>query len=138
MPESNFSPESITSDDSGFLLALVGFDLKMRVLNRTWEKLLGYPRELLIARPLTDLVDKDEQALAQMLVDERIAGVSDRPIEFTLRCRDASYRCFGWMSTPVPAEHAMFITGRDITERKKLETTDNLQRYLQAKKTGAV
>jgi hypothetical protein len=38
----------------------------------------------------------------------------------------------------VPAEQAMFITGRDITERKKLETTDNLQRYLQAKKTGAV
>lgn len=138
MAETNFSRESITSDDSGFLLALVGFDLKMAVLNRTWEKLLGYPRELLIGRPLTDLVDKDEQALAQMLVNERIAGVSDRPIEFTLRCRDASYRCFGWMSTPVPAEQAMFITGRDITERKKLETTDNLQRYLQAKKTGAI
>jgi hypothetical protein len=28
----------------------------------------------------------------------------------------------------------MFITGRDITERKKMETTANLQRYLQAKK----
>jgi len=138
MPESNFSPDSITADDSGFLLALVGFDLKIRVLNRAWEKLLGYPPELLIGRPLTDLVDKDEQALAQMLVNERIAGVSERPIEFTLRCRDASYRCFAWMSTPVPSEQAMFITGRDITERKKLETTDNLQRYLQAKKTGAV
>jgi PAS domain S-box-containing protein len=138
VPESNFSQESITSDDSGFLLALVGFDLKIKVLNRAWEKLLGYPPELLIGRPLTDLVDKDEQALALMLVNERIAGVSERPIEFTLRCRDASYRCFAWMSTPVPAEQAMFITGRDVTERKKLETTDNLQRYLQAKKTGAI
>ena len=27
MPESNFSQESVMADDSGFLLALVGFDL---------------------------------------------------------------------------------------------------------------
>jgi hypothetical protein len=32
----------------------------------------------------------------------------------------------------------MYISGRDVTERKKMETTDNLRRYLQAKKTGAV
>jgi hypothetical protein len=28
----------------------------------------------------------------------------------------------------------VFITGRDITERKKMETTANLQRYLQSRK----
>jgi hypothetical protein len=28
----------------------------------------------------------------------------------------------------------MFVTGRDVTERKKMETTANLQKYLQAKK----
>jgi len=137
MAETNFSRESVSSDKSEFLLALIGFDFSMRVLNRTWERLLGYPRELLLDKPLLRLVDKDEQVLAQMLVDQRIAGVSDRPIEFSLRCQNGTYKCFAWMSTPALTGQEMFVSGRDITERKKMETTDNLQRYLQAKKTGA-
>jgi hypothetical protein len=28
----------------------------------------------------------------------------------------------------------MFVTGRDITERKKMETTANLQAYLRSRK----
>jgi PAS domain S-box-containing protein len=137
MADTKFSRDNVSSDDSEFLLALIGFDLSLQALNRTWEKLLGYPRELLLGKELLRLVDKDEQVLVQMLVDKRIAGVTDRPIEFTLRCQDGTYKCFAWMSTPSLTGQEMFVSGRDITERKKMETTDNLQRYLQAKKTGA-
>jgi PAS domain S-box-containing protein len=135
--EFDASHASLASDDSEFLLALVDYELRMMILNKTWQRVLGFPRDLLVGKPIMRLMDKDEIVLAMRLVKKRTEGVSDRPVEFSLHCQDGSYRCFAWMSTPSPAEQGMFISGRDITERKKMETTDNLQRYMQAKKTGA-
>jgi len=68
-----------------------------------------------------------------MLVNPRLVA-EGKPIEFSLRCNDGSYRCFQWDRRPAREEEGMFVTGRDITERKKMETTANLQKYLQAKK----
>jgi PAS domain S-box-containing protein len=138
MAELNLSWGSLASDDSQLLLALIASDLRMKVINRAWERLLGYPRELLLDKPLTRLVDQSEHAAALMLVNQHLAKLSDKPIELSLRCRDGSYRCFEWTRSPAPTEQAMYISGRDVTERKKMETTDNLRRYLKAKKTGAV
>jgi len=120
-------------EESPFLLAIVALDLRLKNLNRTWEKVLGYPRAMLLGKPLTRLIDQGEQAPALMLVNTRRV-VEARPIEFSLRCSDGSYRCFEWERRPARGEEGMFITGRDITERKKMETTANLQKYLQAKK----
>ena len=119
-------------EESPLLLGIVALDLRLKNLNRTWEKLLGYPRATLLGKPLTRLIDQGEQAQALMLVNTRL--VEARPIEFSLRCNDGSYRCFEWERRPARGEEGMFITGRDITERKKMETTANLQKYLQAKK----
>jgi PAS domain S-box-containing protein len=119
-------------DESPLLLGIITFDLRLKNLNRTWEKILGYPRATLLGKPLTRLIDQGEQAQALTLVNTRL--VEARPIEFSLRCNDGSYRCFEWERRPARGEEGMFITGRDITERKKMETTANLQKYLQAKK----
>ena len=120
-------------EESPLLLGIVTLDLRLKNLNRTWEKALGYPRAMLLGKPLTRLIDQGEQAGALMLVNTR-AATEARPIEFSLRCNDGSYRCFEWERRPARGEEGMFITGRDITERKKMETTANLQKYLQAKK----
>ena len=120
--------------ESPLLLGIVALDLRLKNLNRTWEKVLGYPRAMLLGKPLTRLIDQGEQAQALMIVNTRLV-VEGRRIEFSLRCSDGSYRCFEWERRPARGEEGMFITGRDITERKKMETTANLQKYLEAKKT---
>src|SRR5882672_4122545 len=119
-------------EESPLLLGVVAPDLRLKNLNRTWEKLLGYPRAMFLGKPLTRFIDQGEQAQALMLVNARL--VEAKPIEFSLRCSDGSYRCIEWDRRPARGEEGMFITGRDITERKKMETTANLQKYLQAKK----
>jgi len=119
--------------ESPLLLGIVALDLRLKNLNRTWEKVLGYPRAMLLGKPLTRLIDQGEQAHALMLVNTRLVDQA-KPIEFSLRCSDGSYRCIEWDRRPARGEEGMFITGRDITERKKMETTANLQKYLQAKK----
>ena len=120
-------------EESPLLLGIVALDLRLKNLNRTWEKVLGYPRAMLLGKPLTRLIDQGEQTHLLMLVNTRLVAES-RPIEFSLRCSDGSYRCFEWDRRPARGEEGMFITGRDITERKKMETTANLQAYLRSKK----
>jgi PAS domain S-box-containing protein len=119
-------------EDSPLLLGVVMLDLRLQNLNRTWEKLLGYPRTLLLGKQLTRIIDPGEQAVALSLVNTR--GADAKRIEFSLRCSDGSYRCFEWDRRPAREGEGTFIRGQDITERKKMETTANLQRYMQAKK----
>jgi len=120
-------------EDSPLLLGVVTFDLRLQNLNRTWERLLGYPRTLLLGKPLTRLIDPGEQAAALSLVNAR-GGADARPVEFSLRCSDGTYKCFEWDRRPAREGEGTFIRGQDITERKKMETTANLQKYMQAKK----
>jgi len=117
-------------EDSPLLLGVVALDLRLQNLNRTWERLLGFPRTLLLGKQLTRLIDPGEQALALSLVNAR----DTKRIEFSLRCSDGTYRCFEWERRPAREGEGTFISGTDITERKKMETTANLQRYMQQKK----
>jgi PAS domain S-box-containing protein len=126
--------EDWISADSPLLLGVITSDLKLKIINRTWERVLGYPRVTLVDKPLTRLVDQNEHAAALTLVNTRLAAVEGREIEFSLRCKDGTYRCFAWERRPARGEEGVFVTGRDVTERKKMETTANLQRYLQSKK----
>jgi len=120
-------------EDSPLLLGVVSLDLRLQNLNRTWERLLGFPRTLLLGKPLTRLIDPGEQAAALSLVNAR-TGAEAKRIEFSLRCSDGTYKCFEWDRRPAREGEGTFIRGHDITERKKMETTANLQRYMQAKK----
>lgn len=119
-------------EDSPLLLGVVTLDLRLQNLNRTWEKLLGYPRTVLLGKQLTRIIDPGEQAAALSLVNTRVEA--DKRVEFSLRCNDGTYRCFEWERRPAREGEGTFIRGQDITERKKMETTANLRRYMQAKK----
>ena len=123
------------AEDSTSLQGILASDLTLKSINAAWEKLLGYSREALLAKPLLRLVDQSEHAAALMLVNLRLAAVENQPIEFSLRCRDGSYKCFAWERRPARGGEGTYITGRDITERKKMETTANLQKYLQSKRS---
>jgi PAS domain S-box-containing protein len=116
------------------LRGIIALDLKLKNINSTWERVLGYPPEMLLGKPLTRLVDQNEHDGALMLVNARLAVVEKKPIEFSLRCKDGSYRCFAWERRPARGEEGMVISGRDITERKRMETTANLQEYLRSRK----
>ena len=117
-------------EDSPLLLGIVMLDLRLQNFNRTWETLLGYPRNLLLGKQFTRIIDPSEQAAALTLINTR----DTRRIEFSLRCSDGSYRCFEWDRRPARETEGAFIRGHDITERKKMETPANLQRYMQQKR----
>jgi PAS domain S-box-containing protein len=117
-------------DQSPDLLGVVALDFKLKVINPAWQRALGYERQEMLGRPLSAFVASDEQIPVHRLLNPNRPAGPNEVIEFSLRCKDGSYRCFAWTQRSVPDEQVVFIVGKDITERKKMETTQNLQSYL--------
>ena len=111
------------------LLGVVTFDGALKVVNAAWEKALGYPLDALVGRKLASLADANDRATVLRLINPRLAASNPAPIELSFKCSDGTYKAFAWERRPVAAEQTMFISGRDITEKKKIEITDSLKLY---------
>jgi len=125
--------------ESADLLGVVTSEGVLRVVNAAWEKALGFRQDELVGRLFFKLVDDSDRATALRLTNPRLATPGAPAIELALRCKDLSYRSFLWNRRYIPSEQTVFLTGRDITEQKKMETTQNLlmyQAYAREKKPG--
>jgi len=116
-------------NESQDLLAVVTADGVLKIVNAAWGRALGYRLDELIGRPFFKVVDDHDRVTALKLVNPRLATPGSPVVELALRCKDLSYRSFLWNRRYIVAEQAVFISGRDITERKKMETTQNLRLY---------
>jgi PAS domain S-box-containing protein len=103
----NLSPDLIGVLDSHGVL---------RSVNPSWSRLLHIPEPSLLGRPLAELVEpEDRPTLRRTLASHEAVGQID------LRLRDANgaLRWLNW--TIVPGGDALYVTGRDVTERRQLE-----------------
>ncbi|TMH17791.1 MAG: PAS domain S-box protein [Betaproteobacteria bacterium] len=121
---------------SPVLLGLAGFDGKLKFLNPAWEKILGYPAQELLDRPLRELMQQRGQA-AVALVDRLLAEDSFDPMEFGLRCQDGSFKWFLWHRRFDSEHQAIFIAGYDITEQKSRDIASSLRSYERPKRADA-
>ena len=126
----------LVCDLSPILLGLAGLDGKLKLLNPAWEKILGYPPQELLDRPLCELMQQHGQA-ALALVDRLLAEDSFERLEFGLRCQDGTCKWFLWHRRFDSEHQAIFIAGYDITEQKSREITSILRFYDRSKRAGA-
>ena len=126
----------LASDPAPVLLGLAGFDGNLKFLNPAWEKILGYPAQELLDRPLRELMQQHGQAAAA-LVERLLAEDGFEPLEFGLRCRDGTFKWFLWHRGFDSEHQAIFIAGYDITEQKT-RTTASLLRFFERPKSADV
>jgi two-component system, NtrC family, sensor kinase len=129
MDQPELTPNSPAFHQSPNLLGVVTFDGTLKIINVAWEKVLGYPLNVLIGRKLSALADDGDRATVLRLVNPRLAAGEHVLIELSFKCSNGVYRAFVWERRPVATEQTMFIAGRDITEKKKIETTNSLKLY---------
>jgi len=103
------------------LMSVSGFDGYLRHANPSWETTLGFSREELRSRPMTEWVHPEDlpataEAGKRLLAGETVIGFENR-----LRVKDGSYRWFLWNAAPLPEEELIYAVGRDITDRKLAE-----------------
>ena len=124
------------SDPAPVLLGLAGFDGKLKFLNPAWGKILGYPAQELLDRPLRELMQQHGQA-AVALVDRLLAEDSFDPMEFGLRCQDGTFKWFLWHRRFDSEHQAIFIAGYDITDQKSREIASLQRSYEGPKRADA-
>ena len=126
----------VASDPAPVLLGLAGFDGKLKFLNPAWEKILGYPAQELLDRPLRELMQQHGQA-AVALVERLLAEDDFEPLEFGMRCRDGTFKWFLWHRRFDSEHQAIFIAGYDITEQKTRKIASLLRFFERPKRADA-
>jgi len=92
-----------------------------RKVNPSFERVLGYDTDELLATSYLDLVHPEdrEQTLAE--VGKLAGGQLTLAFENRFRCKDGSYKYLSWASFPEEKTGLLYAVARDITERKLRE-----------------
>ncbi|MEG4005145.1 PAS domain S-box protein [Microcoleus sp. Pol11C1] len=104
------------------LLCIVGFDGYFRRFNPAWSTVLGYSSGELFAKPMIEFVHPDDRKATAAEGAKLIAGTSSISFENRYLCKDGSYKCFLWTSSPFSEEGLIYSVGHDITSRKQAES----------------
>jgi PAS domain S-box-containing protein len=96
-------------------------------LNPAWERVLGIPRDELLARPWLDFVHPDDLEATRGAGTTLIHGVEVMAFENRYRRADGSYRWLQWASAPVKSQGLIYAVARDITDNKRAE--EELRHY---------
>ncbi len=102
------------------LFCVAGLDGYFKLVNASWERVLGYSREELMSRAFLDFVHPDDvedaiNGLSALATGEDVIGFESRLI-----CADGSVRRFEWNTRTMPHLGVVYGIGRDVTERTAL------------------
>jgi PAS domain S-box-containing protein len=96
-------------------------------LNPAWERVLGIPRDELLARPWLDFVHPDDLDATRNAGSTLVDGVEVIAFENRYRCADGSYKWLQWVSAPVRSLGLIYAVARDVTDNKRAE--EELRHY---------
>ena len=121
------------------LMCVAGFDGYFKRLNPSWERVLGFTLDELLAKPYLDFVHPDDRSPTTDEAAKVQGGQLALAFENRFRHKNGSYRWLEWFAVPYPSEQVTYAAARDITDRK--EATATIQRYSRdlaaARKEGA-
>ncbi len=103
------------------LICVAGMDGYFKFLNLAWERMLGYPREVLLSRPFLDFIHPDDHHKNDEEVANLAAGTVSTDFENRYIHKDGSILTLSWSAMPLPEKGLIYCIGRDITKRKKDE-----------------
>ncbi|WP_231038805.1 ATP-binding protein, partial [Nitratidesulfovibrio oxamicus] len=105
-------------------VAIVTQQGALRRVNPAWVRLFGFVPEEVTGHPFLDFVHPDDmEASRPLLVGgmNALAGAAATPVENRFRRRDGVYRWLAWASVVLPEEGVVYLSGRDVTQRKEAE-----------------
>jgi PAS domain S-box-containing protein len=101
--------------------------------NRAFQAAVAWPDEELVGRRFLDLVVEDDDGRAARAIETAAADDMSDAVESELRSADGSTRVFVWWAIPIAdvtgrMNRLVLVCGADITERKRLEVENELER----------
>ncbi len=114
----------LIADHSGDVVVLLDQARMCRYVSPSIEALFGWRPEEIADQPLAGILHPDDaQRLPSLLAPQ-----SGEPVLIRVRGADDEYRWVEWTVRPFadparPAEQLLVVTGRDVTDRQRLEET---------------
>ncbi len=102
------------------MFCVVGFDGYYKLVNESFERVLGYSREELLSRPIMEFVHPDDVQRAYDVLGVLAEGEDVYGFESRLVCADGSVRRFEWNTRAMPHLGVVYGIARDVTERSAL------------------
>jgi PAS domain S-box-containing protein len=103
------------------LLSIIGFDGRFKRVNRSFERLLGYPMSELFSRSALEILHPDDVEAAREALAQLAAGHDRVGFEARVVCADGSVRWLEWNTRTMPERGVVYSVGRDTTERRRAE-----------------
>jgi PAS domain S-box-containing protein len=101
------------------LLCIAGFDGYFKRVNPAFERLLGYPTEVMLSRPTREFVHPDDRKAR----DDRHLDLRAEDVVVTYEqrqlCSDGSVRWVEWNARSVRKDRLVYGVGRDVTETRR-------------------
>lgn len=110
------------------LLCVAGTDGYFKKINNTFCKLLGFSEAEMLAHPYYYFVHPEDINHTAHAVHQLSEGTYIHYFENRYRTSDGRYKWFAWTSTPLTEEHVIFAVGKDITEKKRLQDIETLEK----------
>jgi PAS domain S-box-containing protein len=103
------------------LICIARTDGYFEYVSPSFETVLGYSREELLARPFLDFIHPDDHAKNDAEVESLADGEATTDFENHYIHKDGSVLTFSWTASPLEEEGLMYCIGRDVTLRNKLD-----------------
>jgi len=103
------------------IIGIAGMDGYFKRVNSVFNETLGYTTDELLARPFLDFVHPDDRIATVAEVEKLSRGVATIAFENRYQCKDGSWKWFSWRAQPSLSEGLIYTTGRDVTEKKRVE-----------------
>jgi PAS domain S-box-containing protein len=102
------------------LLCVAGFDGYFKLLNPSWEKILGWTPEQLLAEPYLERVHPDDRQHTVDKARQLLHGAEAIAFENRYRCADGSYKWLSWTASGFPEEGLAYASAREIGEFREV------------------
>lgn len=104
------------------MLCIADHEGYFRRVNRSFERVLGYDRQELLARPFVELVHPDDRVETVAETKRLSSGQLTLAFENRYRAKDGSYRHLAWTCYPDPETGLLYAVARDVTEERLRES----------------
>ena len=106
---------------SADLACITGFNGYFREISASWEQVLGYSKEELLARPYMEFIYADDREKTLQVVEQKLKR-GETVLGFTNRYvrKNGGIVWLEWMSRPSVSRGRTFAIARDVTERKRM------------------
>lgn len=104
------------------LLCIADTNGFFRKLNPSFERILGYSPEELMAKPILDFVHEDDREVTLAEMEQLRSGSNTIDFQNRYYCKDGSLRWFEWSCpAPKPGSQLLYAIARDVTRQKEAE-----------------